>query len=89
MLGFDYQVSLNLGNVPPDSGVLVVTSTDIWFLNYYVLPRRVYMYPGLIKDEDVKIVPKEWLKEKGINYIFLHHPPSLRIIEVDKIGGGK
>jgi hypothetical protein len=89
MLGGDYKLSQDLAQLPLDSGILVVTADTHWFVNYYMLPRRLYTYPEVTKDEDLKKVPKNWLLEKGINYILLYHIPNVRLLQVDKDGNIK
>lgn len=85
ILGTDYLAAQKFSRLPDNSGILIVSSDDIWFCNYYFLPRRMYTYPGVTKDEQVRI-PKTWLKSKGINYLFLYHIPLLRILGVNKDG---
>lgn len=89
MLGGDYKLSQDLAQLPPDSGILAVTSTDDWFINYYMLPRRMFRYPDVRSNEDLKKVPKEWLKSKNINYILLYQSSSVRLLQVDKDGNIK
>ncbi len=84
MLGWDYYLSQNISQVPLDSDVLVISSDTLWFLNYYLQPRRLYTYPGAEKDADLKKVPPEWIKEKSIDYILFYHPPSVKILDVGK-----
>ncbi|MDD5593271.1 MAG: hypothetical protein PHG97_00840 [Candidatus Margulisbacteria bacterium] len=83
VLGTDYLAAQKFAWLPKNSGILIVSSDDIWFCNYYFLPRRMYTYPGTTKDEQVAI-PKPWLKSKRINFLFLYHIPLLRILHVDK-----
>ena len=86
VLGFDYAISLQMAQMPADAGILLVTSDPIFFINYYALPRKMYVYPGVSKDEDVKKVPQSWLKEKGITFVLLYHPsynpPSVRVMQL-------
>jgi hypothetical protein len=89
MLGGDYKLSQDLAQLPLDSGILVVTSDTHWFINYYMLPRRLYTYPEVTKDEDIRKIPKEWFQKKGVSYILLYHIPNVRLLQVDKDGNIK
>jgi hypothetical protein len=83
ILGGDYPVLRQFSTIPEDAGILIVSSDTIWFSNYYFLPRRMYKYNDVSKDEDLK-VPKKWLKEKNIEYLFLYHIPLLKVMKVNK-----
>lgn len=89
VLSYDYQLSLSMGEIPRNAGILVVSSNDLWFLNYYALPRRLFKYPGVEKDADINKVPKTWFKERNIDYILLYHPPTANLLKVDEVKGIK
>jgi len=83
ILGGDYPVHEQFSWIPENAGILIVSSDDIFFCNYYFLPRRMYTYDHISKDKDLR-VPKEWLKKKKIDYLFLYHIPLLKVMKVNK-----
>jgi hypothetical protein len=84
MLGGDYQLSLGLAEIPKDIGILLVREADPWFINYYMLPRRMYVSPGVTNEAGLMKVPDKWIKEKGIDYVLLYTKSSVNILKVDK-----
>jgi hypothetical protein len=83
ILGGDYPVSEQFSWIPKDAGILAVASDTIFFCNYYFLPRPMYTYNNITKDEDLR-VPKDWLKKEKISYLFLYHIPRLKVMTVNK-----
>jgi hypothetical protein len=94
MLGYDYVISRSIGNLPDDAKILLVSDTaaSTQFINYYMLPRSLYIYPKTMdqkinNESDVKKVPSAWMKERGIEYIFIYRPqdrpPLIKIFNVN------
>ena len=96
MLGYDYQLAMNLEYLPKDAKLLIVSPATVpyQFINYYILPKSLYVYPkcdnSIVSNEnEINKVPSEWMREKGINYIIVYNPPSVKILDVNKSGEKK
>jgi len=80
-----YEVSQELiKRLPENSSILMVTNDQYWFINYYLLPRKMYKYMDIKNPEDIKRIPAKWIKEKRIDHILLFYPPNVRILKVGK-----
>lgn len=88
VLGGDYPVHIEFSSIPEDAGILAVATDPIYFCNYYFLPRRIYTYPGLTRDEDMH-VPKAWLKERNITLMFSYHIPLFKVLQLNREGNIK
>jgi len=84
ILGGDYQISQSLANLPSDSGILLVRESDPWFINYYMLPRRLYIYSGATNEAELMKIPDKWIKEKGIDHVLLYTKTSVGLLKVGK-----
>ena len=89
MLGYDYKLAQALSELPSDANILIVSSDTTWFINYYLIPKRLYYYPSVAKDEDITKIPAEWLKSRGIKYALLYHPPKVNLIDLGAKSGVK
>jgi len=84
MLGGDYMVASHFSEIPKDAGILVVMQGDFWFINYYMLPRRMYISTGITNEAGLMKIPDKWIKEKNINYVLLYTTSSVNLLKVDK-----
>jgi hypothetical protein len=89
MLGGDYHIAQQLKMLPKDTGILLVRQGDPWFINYYMMPRRMYSYREATNKELTNMtrlqkVPAKWLKEREIEYVLLYGAREVRILKVGK-----
>lgn len=79
-----HDLSQKFVELPGNSSILIVTTDVPWFINYYLLPRKLYRYPNVEKPEDISRIPAKWIKDKQISYVLLFHPPTVRILKIGK-----
>ena len=80
VLGGDYPVHIRFSTIPENTSILIIASDPYFFCNYYFLPRRIYTYPGLTRDEDMRI-PREWIDERNITLLFSYHIPYFMVLQ--------
>lgn len=84
ILGGDYIFSLNIKEkLPINASYLIVSKTTIWFLNYYLFPRKLFFYPNISSESDIKSIPSKWLKDRDIQYIIIYNPPAVNLIKIN------
>lgn len=85
MLGGDYVIGQRAQSLPADANYLIISTRDIWFINYYLVPRKLFAYPDAIKEQDFSKVPKKWLKDKNISFVLFYDIPNVRLMQLDPI----
>jgi len=89
MLGGDYVLSQKVAELPADANYLVLPKGDIWFINYYLSPRKLFTYQTASQEADLAVIPKQWLRDRQIEYAILYHPPNVRLLKVGAAGSGQ
>lgn len=89
MLGGDYEIAQQLASIPEDAAILLVRPGDLWFINYYIFPKRMYVYPlfaegAITREADLKTVPEKWIKEKKIDFVLVYSSKEIKILKVGK-----
>jgi hypothetical protein len=87
--GGDYVLSQKFADFPLDANYLVISEDTLWFINYYMFPRKLFWYEEVKKEEDFEKIPKEWLQKKKIEYVIFLKRPDVRIIKLDLKSDGE
>jgi hypothetical protein len=84
MRGGDYLMAQAFADLPLDVNYLIISPANQWLLNYYLFPRKLFAYKGISMEADLEKVPRDWLRDKKIEYVILYIPPDVRVVKLDR-----
>lgn len=70
MRGAEYRLAGQLGALPLDARILLVTPGAPWFLSYYLLPRASFYAVGVERAEDLSKLPPGLLDRTDFVLLF-------------------
>jgi hypothetical protein len=79
----DHGLANQMSNLPVEENYLAVSTETLWFLNYYLFPRKLFWYKGVTKEQDLPKVPAEWLRQRNISQVIMLSPSELKMIRLD------
>lgn len=82
VLSRDHGLASQMANLPVDENYLAVSTETLWFLNYYLFPRKLFWYKGVTKEHDLPKVPPEWLRQRNISKVIILTSSELKIVGV-------
>lgn len=78
-------LSAHFSSLPSDASILLVTDSAPWFINYYLLPRKLYYYPEVTTEGALNKLPPGFIKDKKISSVLIQDNASLRLLNADEV----
>jgi hypothetical protein len=79
--GFAEFLTRCASQVAEDEGIVVLDEHQAFFTNYYLYPKKVYVYHA----PSLKDIPQTWLQNKNIKWAILYNSPDFKFRGADLI----
>jgi len=84
MRGPEYRLAEQLGGLPLDARILLVTPGLPWFLSYYLLPRASFYAVGVERERDLPKLPPELAGKTDLT-LFFGTDGQARLLRTDSL----